>query len=477
MWLPAGPKIDTRARTPHHEGPTPSNVNPSTTTMSSFTVHCDHCGAGFPVDPAKVPDGGVRARCTSCEGIFFVDVPEASEAHDDGIAPEFVAGGSVAAATMVEAAVGDSDGGEDGLAAEPVIEGEVEPSSEGAEVEEGADWDPDEADDLDDLELVGFDDEPHLAEMEAAVEDSPGFAEEVAEVEADVSAEAYAAEPDAPAAEEPAAEVDDPGLDEIGGGLTFEQDDRTFSGADGEEAVAEPLADAEPDPEPEPLDDGLELADDMGFTTFDDAPSMEETAAEVVESGDDWVVETEERTPTAEVEVDPLDTVEAQVRGFQDETYEAPESEGIERVVPGQEEETFSGYTAPDTGPSTIDPVAEAAPTAEPEQTPVESASEAAAEEAAAEAPAKAPAFTFGKRDPHDKAKRLARVLVSDMITYNPDRHARALENRTLKEDFEDEISKSWQEYVDQVGQEIAESTDYWTQALNDVLAKGEKVF
>ncbi|MCJ7629706.1 MAG: hypothetical protein MUO50_15125, partial [Longimicrobiales bacterium] len=29
----------------------------------------------------------------------------------------------------------------------------------------------------------------------------------------------------------------------------------------------------------------------------------------------------------------------------------------------------------------------------------------------------------FGKRDPMEKAQRLARVLVSDIILYNPDRH------------------------------------------------------
>jgi len=86
-------------------------------------------------------------------------------------------------------------------------------------------------------------------------------------------------------------------------------------------------------------------------------------------------------------------------------------------------------------------------------------------------------AFSFGKRDPADKARRLARVLVSDMIMYNPERHQRALENDTLANDFEEEIKKSWKEYVEQVGEEMARETDYWTEALNDLLAKGEQVF
>ncbi|HUF76236.1 MAG TPA: hypothetical protein VMM35_08145 [Longimicrobiales bacterium] len=100
----------------------------------------------------------------------------------------------------------------------------------------------------------------------------------------------------------------------------------------------------------------------------------------------------------------------------------------------------------------------------------------------AASAPAAAPAggtFRFGKRDPTDKAKRLARVLVSDMIMYNAERHRNALENGTLAADFEDEIEKSWKEYVEQVGSDIAEGDgrEYWSEALNDILAKGEKVF
>ncbi len=100
-----------------------------------------------------------------------------------------------------------------------------------------------------------------------------------------------------------------------------------------------------------------------------------------------------------------------------------------------------------------------------------------AVEEPAAEAPATG--FRFGKRDPTDKAKRLARVLVSDMIMYNADRHANALEAGTLKEDFEEEIEKSWKEFVEQVGEEIAEGPgqQFWSDALNDILAKGEQLF
>jgi hypothetical protein len=87
--------------------------------------------------------------------------------------------------------------------------------------------------------------------------------------------------------------------------------------------------------------------------------------------------------------------------------------------------------------------------------------------------------FTFGKRDPTDKAKRLARVLVSDMIMYNAERHQGALSAGTLAQDFEEEIQKSWKEYVEQVGDDMAngEGRRFWVDALNDILAKGKDVF
>jgi hypothetical protein len=83
----------------------------------------------------------------------------------------------------------------------------------------------------------------------------------------------------------------------------------------------------------------------------------------------------------------------------------------------------------------------------------------------------------FGSSDPKAKARRLARALVSDMATYHPDRRDRALREGTLKQEFKDEIRKSWQEYVDQVGPDLAHGTPYFREALNDILARGQQVF
>lgn len=86
-------------------------------------------------------------------------------------------------------------------------------------------------------------------------------------------------------------------------------------------------------------------------------------------------------------------------------------------------------------------------------------------------------AARFGQRDPHDRARRLARVLVSDIIAYYPDKHAQAVEEDKIRETFEEEVEKSRREYVEQVGREMADSTDYFREALNEVLARGEEVY
>jgi hypothetical protein len=92
-------------------------------------------------------------------------------------------------------------------------------------------------------------------------------------------------------------------------------------------------------------------------------------------------------------------------------------------------------------------------------------------------APAKRAPNPFLANDPNQKAKRLARALVSDMVAYLPQKREEGLKNNTLKQLFREEIKKSYEEYVDQIGKEFAESTTHFQDALNDVLAGGKKIF
>ena len=125
---------------------------------------------------------------------------------------------------------------------------------------------------------------------------------------------------------------------------------------------------------------------------------------------------------------------------------------------------SVSGTLAQPARPS----VAAAAPT--PRQTPPVSPPSSS--------PAKPrPVNPFLANDPNAKARRLARALVSDLASYFPQRRAEGVANGTLRDLFKEEIRKSYDEYVQHVGRELAESTAHFRDALNEILAGGQQVF
>jgi hypothetical protein len=87
------------------------------------------------------------------------------------------------------------------------------------------------------------------------------------------------------------------------------------------------------------------------------------------------------------------------------------------------------------------------------------------------------PVNPFLVQDPRQKARRLARALISDMLVYHPEKRQQGIRDGTLPQLFRDEIEKSWLEYVEQVGKEMADTTPFWTDALNEILAGGKKLF
>ncbi|MEO6067501.1 MAG: zinc-ribbon domain-containing protein [Gemmatimonadota bacterium] len=92
-------------------------------------------------------------------------------------------------------------------------------------------------------------------------------------------------------------------------------------------------------------------------------------------------------------------------------------------------------------------------------------------------APAGRPLNPFLANDPATRARRLARALVSDLVVYNTARRDTALKGGTLKEEFAEEIKKSFEEYELQIGKELASSTTYFNDALNEILAGGQKIY
>jgi predicted Zn finger-like uncharacterized protein len=92
-------------------------------------------------------------------------------------------------------------------------------------------------------------------------------------------------------------------------------------------------------------------------------------------------------------------------------------------------------------------------------------------------AEARRPINPFLQVDPVQRARRLARALVSDLVAYHPQKREEGLRDGTLRQLFREDIKKSYEEYVEQVGQEIAEQAPHFQEALNDILAGGRRLF
>jgi predicted Zn finger-like uncharacterized protein len=375
-----------------------------------ITVSCPSCATTFPVDPAKVPAGGVHASCSKCGRVFLVEVrdgegasppaPSAREASapNGGTSPEAPARESAA----------DPDGGETPRPGP----GEASKGGNGsAKVDEAAD---------DFREWSSFRDlsfEPDDEGDEAAVKDVG------ATDNADVGATRD--EVGSPGAGE-GATGPDTAVMEVG--ETQQAADAPDDGAQG---------------------NAVEATDSLDAAAGVDAPA----GATATGDAADWWVRGDERGAGGEEE-----------RGG----AEKGEEEEGQGVVDVQEEASAGSPT------SSLDTAADS--DVAPEMNATSEVDTTASLEAPSEVEIEAPP-TFGRRDPHERAARLARVLASDMIAYNQAKYEQALKGGTLASDFEEEVEKSWEEYVEQVGKEMAEQNSYFQDALNEILAQGEKLF
>ncbi|HSG48317.1 MAG TPA: zinc-ribbon domain-containing protein, partial [Longimicrobiales bacterium] len=230
---------------------------------TTMTVQCPSCDTAFPVDPQKVPEGGVRTQCTVCETFFRVDRPDA---------------GSVSAPAPGAAAVPEDtawDTGAEETAWEVPAEEAVEaPSGEtqwdAASSETGWDASSEGIDEVSGLEPVGA---FGAEELDSADTELPVLE----------GTEVYE-EPDQP--DVALKEALEPEVEEV-------EPLEAMEAGDVEDGILEPTGTSE-----------VGAGDDWSG-----------------ELGDDWVLETDD-VPTFEetdVEVERLDTVEEQMRSIQDQ--------------------------------------------------------------------------------------------------------------------------------------------------------------
>ena len=396
-----------------------------------MNVRCPSCNTVYRIDPAKVPEAGVRARCTVCSHV----IPVPRDGQGASSAPTTVAAGTqpVAepqarrssqeeiAATLGEAFIAPTGepGGADSET--PVTEAgpppvPVAPSAEPASPDVAA--------------------EPPGPELVRPGEGTPPAAG--VGVEAAGPTEVSAGPPPTPVPEAPSP---------AGGGLRVTRPfshpgpGRTPSPVQQEQEPQRPTAPVFRPTPGRPLQPASAPPAEPKVTAT--APTVAEPAVPVEPAAPPAATVAEPAMP-----VEPVAPPAATV---------AEPAMPVEPVAPPAATVAAAPVrTPPAAQPPPADQIAEAAEPA---------------------APPKRVINPFMSRDPKLKARRLARALISDMIVYQPDKRQEALDSGNLKEVFEEEIKKSWEEYVGQVGEEIANSTPYFAEALNEILAGGQPVF
>jgi hypothetical protein len=77
------------------------------------------------------------------------------------------------------------------------------------------------------------------------------------------------------------------------------------------------------------------------------------------------------------------------------------------------------------------------------------------------------------QKDPHERAQRLARIIVGEIVLYHKDKIVEAIKNDCLFEDLERELEEARTYYEKNVDPAVRAQTGYFDQAVVDILVKG----
>jgi predicted Zn finger-like uncharacterized protein len=481
-----------------------------------MNVTCPECATTYRVDPLKVPAGGVRARCANCPAEFLVSV--------DSVVPAFtaaVATGVESAAPAVEEsaayATDTSTYETDGSAYE--TESSDTADTTGVDVSHEAP-DPDGPVDTfaDSFSTYHADDEAGEEETEIVSvgnnDLSRGrvavyFDTEETGNETETEEETLVAVDSSDPAEYSAGEDDD--VDgEIGIAVTVETASSwSESGSDSTEvAITEAPDDDDHDTAGPPSEDGDDdttgaASDDTSGvwaarTTDEDADDQPEADHEAVPDFDSSSVFTRDTfAPVVPVTTDEHadDTVAPDAGGYEtaepvedDDPHAGAEETPVAAHADDRDEGADTGASGNDASADgweesghADEGVDEGADEEYGQTTTLEEveapAGFAAVQQSRSDADLSLPPAPFGSADPNARAQSLARALVSDIVVYHRDRRDRSIRAGTLRQEFREEIRKSWDEYVSHVGNQIARDTSYFRDALNEVLAGGQQLF
>jgi hypothetical protein len=78
------------------------------------------------------------------------------------------------------------------------------------------------------------------------------------------------------------------------------------------------------------------------------------------------------------------------------------------------------------------------------------------------------------RKDPTERAKRMARLIIRDIVLYNKDKIAEAIKNDSLFDALEKELEEGRKYYEKNVDPAVASQTNYFDEAVVDILVKGQ---
>jgi hypothetical protein len=77
------------------------------------------------------------------------------------------------------------------------------------------------------------------------------------------------------------------------------------------------------------------------------------------------------------------------------------------------------------------------------------------------------------RKDPHERAKRLARLIVGDIVLYNREKIVEGIKHDNLFQVMERELEEGRKYYEKNVDPAVAVQADYFNLAVVDILVKG----
>jgi hypothetical protein len=80
----------------------------------------------------------------------------------------------------------------------------------------------------------------------------------------------------------------------------------------------------------------------------------------------------------------------------------------------------------------------------------------------------------LNRTDPHERAQRLARIILGEIVLYHKERIIEAIKNDTLFDALERELEEGRRYYEKNVDPSVYAETDYFDRAVVDILVKGQ---